>query len=214
MSKKAMGIRNAHYAIYNSQTNKFDAPVAIPDLETLAISETFAEGSNYADNLRNIYIKELVGAEISMGFSNLTRETEAKLTGQAYKNGELEFSVTAVAPTVALLFEKTYSDGSVDRIVYYNCKLTKDSEDGESKTDSFNFTGDTLSGQAIPTKDGLLKYVISSDLLPQDKPNENQSEEYKANTRFINFFKEVMFKGKDATEPRTQLINTKGVLNK
>lgn len=204
MSKKAMGIRNAHYAIYNSQAGTFGDPVAIPDLETLAISESFAEGSNYADNLRNIYIKELVGAEISMGFSNLTRETEAKLTGQAYEDGELEYSVSATAPTVAVLFEKTYSDGSVDRIVYYNCKLTKDSEDGETKTDSFNFTGDTLSGQAIPTAAGLLKYVISSDSLPEDNPGETGSNEYKANTRFINFFKEVMFKGKDAQKPRTQ----------
>lgn len=204
MSKKAMGIRNAHYSIYNALTGSFGDPVAIPDLETLAISETFAEGSNYADNLRNIYIKELVGAEISMGFSNLTRETEAKLTGQAYEDGELEYSVSATAPSVALLFEKTYSDGSVDRIVYYNCKLTKDSEDGETKTDSFNFTGDTLSGQAIPTAAGLLKYVISSDSLPADNTGDLDSDEYKANTRYINFFKEVMFKGVKPTKPRTQ----------
>lgn len=199
MSKKAMGIRNAHYAIHNGVG--YDAPVRIPDLETLAISETFAEGSNYADNLRNIYIKEMVGAEISMEFSNLSRAVEAALTGQSYKDGELEYKTDASAPTVALLFEKNYSDGSVDKIIYYNCKLTKDSEDGETKTDAFNFTGDTLSGQAIPTSDGILKYVIASDALPVDDVDTN-SEAYKANTRYINFFKEVMFKGKEAQTPR------------
>lgn len=201
MSKKAMGIRHAHYSIYDVTAGKYEDPVAIPDLETLAISETFAEGSNYADNLRNIYIKELVGAEISMGFSNLSREIEAKLTGQSYATGELEYSVSAVAPMIALLFEKNYSDGSVDRIVYYNCKLSKDSEDGETKTDSFNFTGDSLSGQAIPTKDGLLKYVISSDSLPADGADDTKPE-HQANTRFLNFFKEVMFKGVKPTKPR------------
>lgn len=202
MSKKAMGIRNAHYAIYDERTDSFKDPVAIKDLEKLSISETFAEGANYADNLRNIYIKELVGAEISMEFSNLSREIEGALTGQKYEDGELEYSTDAVAPIVALLFEKTYSDGSVDRIVYYNCKLTKDNENGETKTDSFNFTGDSLSGQAIPMKNGVIKYVISSDSLPVDNPGDDASDEYKANTRFINFFKEVMFKGQVATLPR------------
>lgn len=202
MSKKAMGIRNAHYAIYNEKAGTFGTPKPIPDLETLAISDTYAEGSNYGDNIRNIYIKEMVGSEISMEFSNLSRDVEGELTGQGYKSGELEYKVDAVAPTVALLYEKNYSDGSLDKIIYYNCKLTKDSENGETKTDSFNFTGDSLSGQAIPMKNGRLKYVISSDSLPADDPDKN-SDAYKANTRFINFFKEVMFKDVDATTPRS-----------
>ena len=202
MSKKAIGIRNAHYAVYDDVLKTFKEPQPIKDLETLAISETFAEGSNYADNLRNIYIKEMVGAEISMEFSNLSREIEGVLTGQTYTDGELEYSTNATAPTVALLFEKNYSDGSVDKIVYYHCKLTKDSENGETKTDAFNFTGDSLSGQAIPMSNGVLKYVISSDSLPADNPADQDSEEYKANTRYLMFFKEVMFKGEVATVPR------------
>ena len=64
MSKKATGILNAHYAIYNPKTKVYGKPTAIKDLETLSITETYAEGSNYADNLRNIYIKELVGADL------------------------------------------------------------------------------------------------------------------------------------------------------
>lgn len=202
MSKKAIGIKNAHYAIYNADLGTFGAPKPIKDLETLAISETFAEGSNYADNLRNIYIKEMVGADISMEFSNLSREIEGELTGQAYGGGELEYRTDATAPTVALLFEKNYSDGSTDRIIYYHCKLTKDSENGETKTDSFNFTGDSLSGQAIPMADGVLKYVIADKSLPADTPGNDASDEYKANTRYINFFKEVMFKGRDPQQPR------------
>ena len=202
MSKKAIGIKNAHYAIYNALTDSFGDPKPIKDLETLAISETFAEGSNYADNLRNIYIKEMVGAEISLEFSNLSREIEGELTGQSYATGELEYRTDATAPTVALLFEKNYSDGSTDKIVYYHCKLTKDSENGETKTDSFNFTGDSLSGQAIPMANGVLKYVIASDTLPIDNPADQDSEAYKANTRYLMFFKEVMFKGQVATVPR------------
>ena len=202
MSKKATGILNAHYAIYNPTTKVYGKPTAIKDLETLSITETYAEGSNYADNLRNIYIKELVGADLSLTFSSIPRETEAILTGQGFDKGEVSYSTNANAPQVALLFEKTYSDGSTDRIIYYNCKLSKDNENGETKTDSFNFVEDTLSGQAIPmsetvkTKEntgtdvnlnGTLKYVIASDSL--------QTSEAAYKKRYDDFFKKVQFKG-------------------
>lgn len=200
MSKKATGISNAHYAVFDTAKNVFKDPKPIKDLETLSITETYAEGSNYADNLRNIYIKELVGADLSLTFSNISRAIEADLTGQTYLNGELEYKTSAVAPQIALLFEKTYSDGSTDRIVYYNCKLAKDNENGETKTDSFNFVEDTLSGQAIPmsgslktkdngtavTLDGVLKYVMDSA---------SATANVDAKKRFDNFFNRVQFKG-------------------
>lgn len=210
MSKKATGISNAHYAVFNTTNNAFDAPKPIKGLETLSITETYAEGSNYADNLRNIYIKELVGADLSLEFSNITRAIEAELTGQSHATGELEYKTTAVAPQVAILFEKNYSDGSKDRIVYYNCKLTKDNENGETKTDSFNFIGDSLSGQAIPmtgkikTKSAsgaevdltdVLKFVMDSSTLPQ-----TSSDNGEVNKKFNEFFTKVQFKAKKPTE--------------
>ena len=207
MSKKATGILNAHYAVFDTTKNVFEVPKPIKDLDTLSITETYAEGSNYADNLRNIYIKELVGADLSLTFSNISREIEAALTGQTYLNGELEYKTSAVAPQIALLFEKTYSDGSTDRIVYYNCKLSKDNENGETKTDSFNFVEDTLSGQAIPmsgslkTKDngtavtlnGVLKYVM-------DSAGATATANTEGKKRFDNFFKRVQFKGVNHTD--------------
>lgn len=202
MSKKATGILNAHYAIYDPTKKIYNTPKPIKDLESLSITESYSEGSNYADNLRNIYLKEFVGAALSLAFSNISRETESELTGQSYEKGELAYSTSATAPQVALLFEKTYSDGTSDRIVYYNCKLSKDNENGETRTDSYNFVEDTLSGQAIPmsenvkTKDpngadvtlaGILKYVIASDGF--------QSSDAEHKKRFDNFFKKVQFKG-------------------
>lgn len=208
MSKKATGISNAHYAVFDTTKNIFEVPQPIKDLETLSITETYAEGSNYADNLRNIYIKELVGADLSLTFSNISRAIEAKLTGQTFDKGELEYKTSAVAPQIALLFEKTYSDGSTDRIVYYNCKLSKDNENGETKTDSFNFVEDTLSGQAIPmsgtvkTKEpggkevslnGVLKYVMDSASVTAATDTEVQK-------RFSKFFERVQFKGVNHTD--------------
>lgn len=204
MSKKATGILNAHYAIYDPKTKVYGVPQPIKDLETLSITGTYAEGSNYADNLRNIYIKELVGADLSLTFSSISRAIEAELTGQVFDKCEVAYSTNVTAPQVALLFEKTYSDGSTDRIVYYNCKLSKDNENGETKGDSFNFVEDTLSGQAIPmsetvkTKEnvaknvdlnGILKYVIASDSLA------SASTDTAYKKRYDDFFKKIQFKG-------------------
>ena len=203
MSKKATGILNAYYAVYDPAKKVYGTPKPIKDLESLSITETYAEGSNYADNLRNIYLKELVGADLSLTFSSISREIEAEITGQKYLKGEVAYSTNANAPQIALLFEKTYSDGSTDRIVYYNCKLSKDNENGETKTDSFNFVEDTLSGQAIPMSEtvkskatdgkdvnlnGILKYVIASDGFT----SEVADAEYKK--RYDNFFSRVQFK--------------------
>lgn len=202
MSKKATGILNAHYAVYDPAKKVYKTPTAIKDLESLSITETYAEGSNYADNLRNIYVKEMVGADLSLTFSSISRAIEAELTGQVFDKCEVAYSTNVTAPQVALLFEKTYSDGSTDRIVYYNCKLSKDNENGETKGDSFNFVEDTLSGQAIPmsetvkTKenqgidvplDGILKYVIASDGF--------QTSDTAYKKRYDDFFKKVQFKG-------------------
>ena len=182
MSKKASGICNVHYAKWEGDA--FGTPVAIPGLESISITENYAEGSNYADNLKNIYIKELVSADMSLQFSNISREIEADLTGQHYENGEISYTTNAVAPNVALLFQKNYSDGSYDNIIYYNCLLTKDSENGETKTDSFNFTGDSLSGQALPLSNGIIKLVISSDEAAGD-----------ATGKLENFFAQVQYMG-------------------
>lgn len=202
MSKKATGISNAHYAVFDPSKNVYGTPKPIIDLESISITESYAEGSNYADNLRNIYLKELVGADLSLTFSNISRAIEAELTGQAYDKGELAYSTSATAPQIALLFEKTYSDGSTDRVVYYNCKLSKDNENGETRTDSYNFVEDTLSGQAIPmsgtvktkentgtevTLNGILKYVIASDGF--------QTSDTEHKKRYDNFFNRVQFKG-------------------
>ena len=182
MSKKASGICNVHYAKWEGNT--LGTPKPIPGLESISVTENYAEGSNYADNLKNIYIKELVSADMSLQFSNISREIEADLTGQQYENGQMIYTTNAVAPNVALLFQKNYSDGSYDNIVYYNCLLTKDNENGETKTDSFNFTGDSLSGQALPLKSGEIKYVISSEEAEGDSL-----------TKLENFFTQVQYIG-------------------
>lgn len=192
MSKKANGISKCHYAKYTVEAGvvTFQAPQRIPDLENLTATDKFAEGKNYADNVQNIYEKKITGATLSLEFSNVSRKIESDLAGHAYDAGEMEVSTTDIQSGVAVLYQKNYNDGSYDNIIYYNCKLSKDGDSGQTQGESITYQGDTLSGEAIPLSNGKLKYVIASDSIGEDE---------KKKAKLDNFFNKVQFKDVDHT---------------
>ena len=90
MSKKVTGLRMLHAAKLTIEGDKvtFETPFRIPDAEEVTITDTFTEGQNYADNVRNIYIKKLTGADITINVSSLSRKLEADITGKAFEKGD------------------------------------------------------------------------------------------------------------------------------
>lgn len=165
MSKKAIGIRNCYYAPVTIAEGvaTFTAPKRISDLESLTAENTYASGKNFADNVCNIDISVLTGATITAEFSNVSRKIEAELAGRTYNGGALEAKTDDVQKSVAILYEIVFDDGSSERIVYYNCKLVRNGNGGQTKTENINFTGVQLSGGAIPLPDGRIMMAIASD---------------------------------------------------
>ena len=191
MSKKAVGICNCHYAVLTVTPNptgedvySYATPVKLPDLEELTVTENYAEGKNYADNICNIAEKMVSDADLSFTFSNVSRETEAAIAGKTFSNGMMESKVTDSQKAVAILFQKTFSDGSYENIVYYICKLSRDDNGGSTKGESISFQGVTFSGTATPLSNGKLSLIIASDEVGEDST---------ANEKMTNFFKEVQF---------------------
>ena len=81
-----------HYAKQNISENgkvTFDAPKRLKDAKEVTVTDTYAEGSAYADNRQNIYIKKVTGADITLSLSALKREIEAELTGKKFNKGEM-----------------------------------------------------------------------------------------------------------------------------
>ena len=187
-SKKATGCINMHYAVVTITDGvaSFDEIRRLYDVEEINITDKYAEGENYADNKKNMYRKRVTGADIGVTLSHLLKYDEAALTGKNYQDGELETTTTDIQKSVALLYEKTYDDGSSDRIVYYNCGLSKDDNNIKTEGENFEFTGDTLAGKAIPLPNGKVKYEIASDEI---------GEKTEVKTKFDNFFKSVQFLG-------------------
>ena len=184
MSKKAVGICKCHYAVLTVTPQEsgndlisYGTPIKIPDLEEISITETYAEGKNYADNICNIAVKIVNNADISMTFSN-------ELAGKTYNNGQMESNVEDTQKSVAILFQKTFDDGSYENIVYYNCKLSRDDNGGSTKGESISFQGVTISGTAIPLSNNKLSYIIASDEVGEDA---------QAKKKLENFFNKVQF---------------------
>lgn len=185
MSKKAEGCEKLAIAplTITGDTASFGTPILIPDLESITITDQYAEAKNYADNQENIYKKKKTGAEISISLSHLTKKIEAQLMGKKYNGGEVLSSTDDIQIQVAVMYKKTYSDGSYDLIVYYNCKLAKDDNSATTAGENIEFTGVTLSGKASPLPNKQIDYVISSD--------EVEDDDTELQAKITNFFTEV-----------------------
>ena len=185
MSKKAEGCEKLAIAplTITGETVTFGTPILIPDLETITITDQYAEGKNYADNQENIYKKKKTGAEISITLSHISKKIEAQLMGKKYNGGEVLSSADDIQIQVAVMYKKTYSDGSFDLIVYYNCKLAKDDNSATTAGENIEFTGVTLSGKASPLPNKQIDYVIASDEVAED--------DTELQAKITNFFTEV-----------------------
>lgn len=193
MSKKAVGICKCHYAVLTVTPQEsgddliaYSAPIKIPDLEEITVTETYAEGKNYADNLCNIAVKIVNNAEISMTFSSVSRKIEAELAGKTYNKGQIESNVEDAQKSVAILFQKNFDDNSFENIVYYNCKLSRDDNGGSTKGESISFQGVTISGTAIPLSNNKLSYIIASDEIGDDAGVQAKIDNFFTKVQFID----------------------------
>ena len=101
--------------------------------------------------------------DISITLRELSNELEAFIMGKKYTNGKKVTSVTDSAPSLALLYQQTNSDGSYTNRVLYNCTLARDEVSNTTTTDSISFDSVKLSGKAIPLEGGNLDLTMEND---------------------------------------------------
>ena len=135
MTRKKTGCKNCMYAphINTGGVISFGVPKPIKDLEELTYKYNYAEGSNYADNVQNIYRKRPTSVDLGLTFSEIALAIEAELQGKKYVAGGSSTNIADKAKPVAILFQETYDDGSYVNKVIYNVTLYK--EDDNSKTE-------------------------------------------------------------------------------
>ena len=191
-SKAPVGYRNVMYASFTIEGDivTYEAPKPIIAAKSMTATDQFASGEDYGDDILQESIDELQYTDLSIVFRSIPREIEAALQGHSYENGAMNvIPGKDIQKGVAILCEKRYSDGSADRIIYYNCKMKKEADNAEGKTNSIAFGTETLSGKAIPLvleSKTYFKYVLESDKVEGVGAEENKK-------KYDAFFTKVQF---------------------
>lgn len=149
-ARKKEGCRSCKVAFRKKGELVFLAPENIDFLEELSYSYKYAEASNFADNIQNIYRKKPTGAEITLTFSDIKSKMLAKILGKKYVKGGYTTNTEEKPEPVAILFQETYNDGSYINTVFYNVKFARDENSAKTSSDNIEFTPITFKGMAIP----------------------------------------------------------------
>ncbi|KAI3350149.1 major tail protein [Clostridium botulinum] len=165
MAKRAEGCRFLHLAKRTTTGGliAFETPIPLEGLEDISLTNNYAEGSAFSDNVQDTNIKKPSFIDIAITLRELSNELEAFIMGKKYVNGKKVTCVTDSAPSLALLYQQTNSDGTYTNRVLYNCTLARDEVSNTTTTDSISFDSVKLSGKAIPLADGNLDLTMESD---------------------------------------------------
>lgn len=152
MSRKKTGCRSCMYApqIDTAGVITFGTPKPIKDLEELSYSYVYAEGSNYADNVQNIYRKKPNAIDLGLTWSDIPLAIEAELQGKRYNAGGSSTNTADKASPVALLWQETYDDGSYINRIVYNATVYKVDDNSKTEGENIEFTAQSMAGRAIP----------------------------------------------------------------
>lgn len=162
MAKRAEGCRLLHIA-KRTGMGTYAEPIPVLGLEEISLTNNYAEGSAFSDNIQDTNVKKPSYIEISITLRELSNELEALIMGKSYANGKKVTSVNDSAPALAVLYQQTNSDGTYTNRVLYNCTLARDEVANTTTTDSISYDSVKISGKAIPLDNGYLDLTMESD---------------------------------------------------
>lgn len=165
MAKRAEGCRMLHIAKrkISDGVTSYETPIPVVGLEDISLTNNYAEGSAFSDNIQDTNVKKPSFIDISITVRELSNELEALMMGKKYEGGKKVTSVNDKAPSIAILYQQTNSDGTYTNRVLYNCTLARDEVSNTTTTDSISYDSVKVSGKAIPLEDGNLDLTMESD---------------------------------------------------
>lgn len=166
MGKVIYGLKNVHYAIYNSATGTYGSWKPIPGAVSLSADANTTQNDFYADDIVFATISASSKETGSIQFAAITDEMYYDLFGYIHDGTkEIDYQVTdPVTTTVALGYETSGNEGKI-RGVRYNVKFTAPSQASNTMTDSTNPDTVTVNYTAIGrdfTIDGNVRNVLKS----------------------------------------------------
>lgn len=135
-NRVVFGLSNAHYAIWDEDTESYGTPVEIPGSVSLSITAEGSTDTFYADNIPYAAFTTNGGYTGELEVATLEDDVFTNLLGyQLDTNGMIIEDASAELPTWALLFEVS-SNTRPQRYVFYNCVADRPDVEANTKTDS------------------------------------------------------------------------------
>jgi phi13 family phage major tail protein len=144
------GLSNLHYAVLDENTGVYGTPKKLAEAISASISREADTVYAYGDNT---IIASARGAEVcSIGLetAKIPSDVIVELLGATKdENGVVRFSQNDVPRKVALMFEAQLDGGEVAKFVFYEGTFAVEGDEFSTKTDSVEFTGDSITGTFI-----------------------------------------------------------------
>lgn len=151
----------------NGITPVWGEVVEIPQFENFSGEKQYSSAEWYSNDRIEMSLKNITSVDFEITVGSLSGELRALLTGATYDNTKgvlVERSNDAQAEYALIVQFSQMSAGASGtyNVVYYRCTLSVDNLEAETKTDSINTTSITITGKAIPLRDGTIGASIDS----------------------------------------------------
>ena len=151
----------------NGTTPVWGEVVEIPQFENFSGEKQYSSAEWYSNDRIEMSLKNITSVDFEITVGSLSSELRALLTGATYDDTKgvlVERSNDAQAEYALIVQFSQMSAGASGtyNVVYYRCTLSVDNLEAETKTDSINTTSITITGKAIPLRDGTIGASIDS----------------------------------------------------
>ena len=141
--------------------------VEIPQFENFSGEKQYSSAEWYSNDRIEMSLKNITSVDFEITVGTISAEVRALLTGATYDQETgvlLERSDDAQSEYALIIRFSQMSAGSAGTydVVYYRCTLSVDNLEAETKTDSINTTSITITGKAIPLRNGAIGASIDS----------------------------------------------------
>lgn len=134
----------------NEEGATWEAPVRIPSVISLDITDNKEDVTFYSDDAVEQVLPAFSGSEVAIELGYLTNELEAIITGNTYKDGMFMQNSDAIAENYALLFKAPKSKGGERYVCLYKGVLSRSEENYAGKGESIESSNVNLTGVFMP----------------------------------------------------------------
>lgn len=166
MGKVRFGLSNAHYAIYDAEKATYEAPKPIKGSVSLSLDANGDTNDFWADNVKYATFSTNGGYDGTFEIAAAEDAMLVELLGYIDDSGLLLEDTEGKQKSFALLFEVSGNEVE-QRIVLYNCSLSRPGLSANTKSDStdpdtqtFNFSA---IGRDMPYK-GETKNIVKGSV--------------------------------------------------